>query len=359
MLLALTDTEAATATVSVTTRTGVFSYPAQPGQTLLAAGLSAGFDLPYECATGTCGTCHARVVSGDVEPGWAEAPGYRKLRQDRGDVLMCQARAASDCAIRVKSNAVQRPAPECHDLRREGQVEAVRRLTQDVIEFTLLLSAPMRFSAGQFVTVQHPGLAGRRAYSMVNFGGAGDRLVFVVKRKPTGRFSDLLFDTDLLGTRLDVFGPLGRATFQPEDACDLICVAGGSGIAGMMAILEHASSVRYFERHRGRVFFGVRTLADAFYVEQLAAHAELARDRLEIVIALSHELNTPLVHAHSPQIAIAPGMVHEVVERWGPARSRGTVAFIAGPQPMVDAALRLLITKVGIEPGRIRFDKFG
>lgn len=359
MLLVLDETTLRQATVSVETRTAAFSFIAQPGETLLAAGLGAGFDLPYECATGTCGTCHARVMDGHVDPGWTEAPAYRNLHRDKGDVLMCQARPNGDCAIRVKSRAAQPPAPERRDLQRHGHVEQVRRLAHDVMEFDLALSSPIRFDAGQFVTIGHPKLVGCRAYSMVNFDAESRRLTFVVKRKPEGIFSNLLFDSDLRGAELTVFGPLGRATFRPVEASDLICVAGGSGIAGMMSILQHATALNHFERHRGHVYFGVRTLADAFYVEQLAAHVVQGNGRLDVTIAVSHEADPPPLHGTYPGIAIAAGMVHEVVERTAPATSPATIAFVAGPQPMVDAALRVLITRTGIAPDRVRFDKFG
>ncbi len=34
--------------------------------TLLRAGLRAGFGMPYECNVGSCGTCKMELVSGEV-----------------------------------------------------------------------------------------------------------------------------------------------------------------------------------------------------------------------------------------------------------------------------------------------------
>src|SRR4029434_8791089 len=53
---------------------------------------------------------------------------------------------------------------------------------------------------------------------------------------------------------------------------NLLCIAGGSGIAGMMAILSRAATSGYFERHRAWVFFGVRTMRDAFFLDELSAY---------------------------------------------------------------------------------------
>ena len=114
--------------VDVETKVARFSFPCGPDETILAAGLAAGYALPYECATGTCATCHGRVMAGAVEPGWAEAPGYFKLRIDKGDVLMCQARPSTDCSLRVRSSVLQPEAPVAASLRRKGRIEAIERL---------------------------------------------------------------------------------------------------------------------------------------------------------------------------------------------------------------------------------------
>ena len=33
------------------------------GENILFAGLKAGLDLPHECASGTCGTCQAQLLT--------------------------------------------------------------------------------------------------------------------------------------------------------------------------------------------------------------------------------------------------------------------------------------------------------
>jgi toluene monooxygenase electron transfer component len=347
------------ATVNVETKTGTFSYVCSPNETLLAAGLAAGFSLPYECATGTCGTCHARVMDGPVDSGWPDAPAYRSLRRDKGDVLMCQARPLGDCSLRVKSNVIQPDEPTVRLLQRRGRIDVVRPLTKDVVHIEIALSQPMNFAAGQFVTIQHASLIGRRAYSMVNFGRDVDRLSFVIKRKLGGEFSRIAFEENLLGADLDVLGPLGRATFRPEEDRDVLCIAGGSGIAGMMAILQHATEDRYFNRHRGHVFFGVRTLSDAFYLEDFAKHLAAADAGLDVTVAFSDENEVPPLHPDFERIRLATGMVHDVVARTLVAGQwTNAIGFVAGPQPMVDSALRILITQTGLGTGNIRFDKF-
>ena len=214
------------------------------------------------------------------------------------------------------------------------------------------------FDAGQFVVLTAAGVTGGRAYSMVNFGSAVDRLHLVVKRKPAGRFSDWLFDGNVHGATLDVFGPMGRATFRPEEKRNLLCIAGGSGIAGIMSILDHATKARHFAAHRGHVFFGVRTLADGFYVKELADYVTAAQDHLDVTLALSHEPATTSHHPQHPQIKLASGMVHEVAGTAMAGHYDTITAFVAGPPPLVDGAIRLLVTQARLTSEFIRYDKF-
>lgn len=345
-------------TINVETKADAFSFESRLGETLLVAGLSAGFSLPYECSTGTCGTCHARLMEGEVDLGWPEAPAYEKLKIEKGDVLMCQARALGDCSLRVKTSVRQPQYKIRRDLTRKGVVDVVERLTRDVVHFELALSAPMDFDAGQFVTLGHRGLIGRRAYSMVNYGHDVQRLTFVIKRKPEGKFSEVAFDDAFKGVELDLIGPLGRATFHPEENRDIICIAGGSGIAGIMSILEHATQVGYFDRHRGHVFFGVRTLDDAFYLEAFAKHLFAGNGGLDVTVAISDEDTVPACHPDFEQVRLSTGMVHDVAARAIEQPWTNATGFVAGPPPMVDAAIRVLIAKAKLGADRIRFDKF-
>lgn len=43
------------------------SFTVQGRETILEAALKAGMDLDYSCRQGTCGTCRALLLSGEVE----------------------------------------------------------------------------------------------------------------------------------------------------------------------------------------------------------------------------------------------------------------------------------------------------
>jgi ferredoxin len=71
---------------------------AREDETLLAAALRAGLDVPNSCRTGTCRTCMALLVRGEFRY-VVEWPGLIPEERAQGWMLPCVARACSDLAI--------------------------------------------------------------------------------------------------------------------------------------------------------------------------------------------------------------------------------------------------------------------
>ena len=196
---------------------------------------------------------------------------------------MCQCDAEEALTLEVSKFVYPVEPGACVPQTCGGTVRDVRPLTHDVIAFALELERPRDFDAGQFVLLAPQEVTGYRAYSMCNYERGARRLEFLVKKKPDGGFSQWLFGADRDGARLAVFGPLGKATFEPGLGKNLLCIAGGSGIAGMMSILARADAADYFSRHQGHVFFGIRTMKDAFFLD------ELSKTKAAVTVALSDQ----------------------------------------------------------------------
>jgi ring-1,2-phenylacetyl-CoA epoxidase subunit PaaE len=87
------DASAATVTVNLDGRTTRVDMPNR-GETILAATLRARPDAPFACTGGVCGTCRARLVSGEVRMDRNYALEPEELA--RGLVLACQSHPVSD-----------------------------------------------------------------------------------------------------------------------------------------------------------------------------------------------------------------------------------------------------------------------
>ncbi|MSO65486.1 MAG: 2Fe-2S iron-sulfur cluster binding domain-containing protein [Alphaproteobacteria bacterium] len=339
-------------------RDGAIEFDCAAGEKILLAGLGAGHVLPYECGTGSCGTCKATLSEGSVAPGWLGAPGRKHIKADAGEILMCQAEPATDCRLAVRARVTPAPDRVLVPAHRESVVREVVQLNRDVFRLVIEPAAPVSFDAGQFMLVQVPGVAGYRGWSMAQFRRPAGLLIFTVKLMPNGQASAWLAGGSAKGTRVALFGPLGRAVFRPAEVAHLLCIAGGSGLAPMLAVLDHAASCGHLRRHRAEVFFGVRGMADLYGMDELLTVRDAFPDTTSLTVALSHESPTAAATAAHPNVTFATGFVHAVAGHAMVGRYADVTAYLAGPPPMVEAAMRMLVTEAKLPVSRIRFDKF-
>ena len=86
-------------TFKVTIKSLGRTFEVPQGQTILEAALNAGFSLAYGCQRGMCGTCRARVLSGQVHMPGEDLFGLMDDEREQGYVLMCSTYAASDLEL--------------------------------------------------------------------------------------------------------------------------------------------------------------------------------------------------------------------------------------------------------------------
>lgn len=320
-------------------RIGGQDVPVAPRQTLLDAALQAGVAFPYSCKVGGCGTCKCQITQGKVLE--LTESGYLLTQQELRDgyVLACQSVPQSDVTV-----AVELPQQASRQTRR-GQVVAQTRLASDITALEVQLDAPLDYLPGQFADVTLDALPGEtRSYSMAIPPDAGGKLRFVVRHVPGGAVSGLLHNTDALGQQLRVDGPSGDFWLR-KGPDPLLFVAGGSGLAPILAIL-HAAVAQGLERPV-TLLFGARTQADLYAQAELAGLAAAYKGPFQYLPVLSEAGGDAswtgargLVTAHLAG-AILPG-AH---------------AYLCGPPPMVDAAEAVLRTE-GVPAGRIHADRF-
>ena len=346
-------------TVTFLNKQGRVAVDCQEGETLLQAGLRQGVPLPYGCGAGVCSTCVARARPGTVEAGWADAPGAENLKHDKGECLLCQSLVTDDCEILVpgKIDLAQTLADTPAHYR--GRLHDVAVVAPDVATFQLSLEGQADYTAGQYFLIRLEGMQGYRPYSMTDFQSQAQTLNFVIKRIQNGKFSDEIFSAGAPEAKVDVFGPMGLATFDPSDpqeSRDLVCLVGGSGIAGIMSVLDRAVSVNHFKNHRLFMVFGVRRSEDFFFLDELRRIKESAPDNVSIHLAVSEE-GSEKVDALS-DFPLHQGFVHEVAERLGDGVFENRLAFLGGPPAMLTGSLALLLG-AGVPVSDIRYDRFG
>src|SRR2546425_2009541 len=168
--------------IQVNARNRGFEFDARTREPVLYAGLRAGIDLPYECATGTCGTCKAKLISGRLHDGWREAPGRKHVKPEQREFLMCQCAAEGEAMLEVSKFVYAMEPGACTPDACSGIVRAPRRLAHDVMAFGVELEQPCDFDAGQFVLLAPAGLPGYRAYRSEEHTSELQSLAYLVCR---------------------------------------------------------------------------------------------------------------------------------------------------------------------------------
>jgi len=87
-----------TRTITIANRGGA-TYRVEARRPLLDCLREQGVDLPYGCKYGGCITCAAKLISGEIDQRRQVALNNRQI--NNGYVLLCVARAATDCTLEV------------------------------------------------------------------------------------------------------------------------------------------------------------------------------------------------------------------------------------------------------------------
>jgi len=312
---------------------------------ILDAALRQGIVLPYSCRTGSCATCKGRVISGEIVHGDYQEQALNAAERSDGYALLCQARARSDLEIEAREIAV---AEEIEIKQLPCRVVGLQTLTHDVMQVRLQLPRNQRFHylAGQYIDLLTRD-GRRRSFSIANPPGEEGVLELHVRRVPDGYLTSYVFEGMQERDLLRFQGPLGTFFLREENQDRrLIFVAGGTGLAPIKAILEHA-----FEEGVDRpmhFFWGVRAARD-LYMRELVASWQECHAGFEFTPVLSE----PAVGDHWTG---ETGWVHEAVTRRYPDLS-GCQVYASGPPPMIEA-LRRQFPAYGLPQEQLFFDSF-
>ncbi|RST12976.1 flavohemoprotein [Streptomyces sp. WAC05374] len=212
-----------------------------------------------------------------------------------------------------------------------------------IAELTVRPHTPYTYAAGQYVTVETPWWPRQwRPYSPANAPREDGTLTFHVRAVPGGAVSNALVHRCAVGDVLQLGPAAGDMVLDAAAFPDLLCVAGGTGLAPVRALVEEVA--RRGGRHQVDLFLGARTGAELYGVDDMLRMAQ-RHHWLTIRGAVSHE-ETPGIRGSLP----------EVLAEYGPWYHHDV--FLSGPAPMIVSA-RQTLTDNGTAPERIHHDPLG
>ena len=336
---------ASAASFAISVQPSGIQFEAQPGESLLAAGIRQGIGLPYGCKDGACGSCKCKLVSGQVAQSNFQRKALSEDEEAQGFVLTCSAKALSD--ITLESRQVT-PAGALPVKKMPTRVSSLLRKTDDVIVMQLQLPANDTFvyRAGQYVEfILRDGA--RRSYSMANAPSQGSGVDLHIRHMPGGRFTDLVFGSMKEKDILRIEGPMGSFFLREDSSKPMVFLASGTGFAPLKALLEHM-------QHCGitrpvTLYWGGRRPADLYMDDWVRAQCD-AMPNLHYVPVVSDALPEDAWQGRT-------GFVHRAVLEDFPDLS-GHQVYACGAPVVVDSAKRDFGALAGLPADEFFADAF-
>lgn len=328
-------------------------FEVEDGETVLNAAFRQGIALPHGCKEGQCSACKCILNEGEVDMLKYSTFALNDMEKDSGHILLCRSIAYSDMEVELLNYDEELLAKAIAVKTYQGRIAAIEHLTHDIRGIQIDLSSPIKFWAGQYVDITvttEKGETITRSFSMANTPSETQKLSFIIKKYPQGRFSGELDSGGIrVGADVTVVGPYGTCFRREERQGPLVLVGAGSGMSPVWSILnDHLQSG---EKRPVYFFYGARTAEDLFYLDKIGdlvkRHPEVA-----FIPVLSHA-------GDDSGWTGERGFVHEAVDRKLKqlALDGNGDVYACGPPPMIDALQPVLFMN-GFESERIFFDKF-
>jgi NAD(P)H-flavin reductase/hemoglobin-like flavoprotein len=210
-----------------------------------------------------------------------------------------------------------------------GEVVQHDRRTPTIAVLTVRPDRPLSYQPGQYISVQvakWPRLW--RRYSIANAPRENGLIDIHVRAVPGGMVSTALVQHNRTGDTLTLAAARGDLRIPADLDRDVVCVAGGTGLAPIKAIVEAiVMQTRQGKRRTVTLYVGARCEADLYDMRDLAT-LRLAYPALTLVNVTGERHGTlpDVVRTHTS--------------------FRNTEVYVAGPAGLVGATVRALASRV-------------
>ncbi|MET0283663.1 MAG: FAD-binding oxidoreductase [Polyangiales bacterium] len=227
----------------------------------------------------------------------------------------------------------------------EASLERIEALTPRISSFFFKVPWSTHL-AGQHVDVQltaPDGYTAQRAYSIASAPGA-PLLELAIERLDAGEVSSFFHEAAEVGDKIELRGPLGGHFVWRGDAQPLLLIAGGSGIAPLIAIARHRAQT--MPDTPCLLVYSAQTWDDLAYRDELLASNASVR----LVTTRGPKQRDQDLDRRLDREALA-----SLLGAWQhtPASS-----YVCGSTPFVEAVTGALLD-LGLPPGSVRAERYG
>lgn len=310
-------------------------FTAEPGQSVLEAALAQDVPLKHGCASGSCGDCKGKILEGDGQQGAFLPLLLSPEERAAGAAILCKFKPESDLRIQAELTRAE---------HWQAGIVALEALAADVMGLWLKPDRAFPFIPGQYLRVEIPGHPGVwRSYSLAHRPRTDGLVGLQIRRAPDGLFSTQLFGQLKMGDKLTLSAAQGEFRLHPDSPRDILCIAAGTGLAPIEAILEEAFALDLDRRIH--LFFGAKRERDLYHVQKLEAWA---REHPNFSF-------TPTVSDPDDSHWAGARRLLPTVMQHGPWQDHEV--YLCGSPGMIEAALELLRSHHS-SMDRMHFDAF-
>lgn len=298
--------------------------------------------IPSACGgKATCGFCKVKVLSGAGKILPTEEVYITKEETAEGIRLACQVKVKQAVEIFIPEYMLGAEEFESRVLNIEDLTHDIKRVTLKVLDGKVV-----NFRPGQYIQFKIPGTDEYRAYSVASPPRQKETLDLIIRLVPGGLCSTYVHKALEKDDSVTFTGSFGDFFLREESHKEIIAIGGGCGMAPIRSIVYHLMEKGM--PRRLYYFFGARTKKDLFFTEELK-EIEKRYPNFKYIPALSEPLRQDRWEGEV-------GLITQVAEKYIDP-SKANEAYLCGPPPMIDAAVRLL-TKKGVKLQDIHYDKF-
>lgn len=310
-----------------------------------------GRHVRYGCKHGGCGTCRAKLVSGNCRIGEQTAYSLSEAKQKAGFVLLCATYVNDGNAVVDISKTMDIAHSKYMDGKQVTEILLEVAELEEISPMVRRLRCKpatqnhLRFMAGQYVEVEIPGGNNEwRDFSLSSDPAIREYVEFLIKLRTGGRLSESISSGALRpGVQMRVKGPLGqfrmRRSRRPK-----VLVASGSGMAPIRAMIHELAGQT--DVPKVTFFYGALTPDELIMMDEMRS-LEARHEWFEFV---------PVVQENAGDWPGERGLVTEILDQRMPAL-RGKEVYLCGAPTLIDEAMSLAESK-GAKSRHIFFERF-